>query len=68
MIEVTKLNGTTFILNSDLIETVEGTPDTVIRLTTKNYHIVAEYMPEVVQKVIDYKRECNNLSGRLGLL
>ena len=32
MIEVTRLNGTTVLINSDLIETVEETPDTVISL------------------------------------
>lgn len=66
MIQLTKLNGTSFTLNSDLIETVEETPDTTIRLTTKNYHIVAESMDEVVQRVIQYKRECHDLPGRLG--
>ena len=33
MIELTRLNGTTFVINSDLIETIEETPDTVIVLT-----------------------------------
>ena len=33
MIEVTRLNGTTVLINSDLIETVEETPDTVISRT-----------------------------------
>ncbi len=30
MIEVTKLNGSTVLVNSDLIESVAETPDTVI--------------------------------------
>lgn len=68
MIELTKLNGTSFLLNSELIETVEGTPDTIIRLTTKNYHIVSETTEEVMEKVIEFKRACNSLPGRLGRL
>ena len=40
MIEVTRLNGTTVLINSDLIETVEETPDTVISLTTGRKFIV----------------------------
>ena len=40
MIEVTRLNGTTVLINSDLIETVEETPDTVISLTTGKSLIV----------------------------
>ena len=42
MIEVTRLNGTTVLINSDLIETVEETPDTVISLTTGKKFIVKE--------------------------
>ena len=33
MIEVTRLNNKIFILNCELIESVESTPDTVITLT-----------------------------------
>ena len=33
MIEVTRLNGTTVLINSDLIETVEETPDTAVSYT-----------------------------------
>ena len=42
MIEVTRLNGTTVLINSDLIETVEETPDTVISLTTGKKFIVKD--------------------------
>ena len=34
MIEVTRLNGKGLTINSDLIEMIEETPDTVITLTT----------------------------------
>ena len=33
MIELTKINGVKILVNSNLIETVEETPDTVINLT-----------------------------------
>lgn len=68
MIELTKLNGSVFVLNCDLIETIEAMPDTTIRLTTKNYHIVSETMDEVVHKVIEYKHDCNDLPRRIGRL
>ncbi len=58
MLVVTKLNGTTFALNEDLIETIEETPDTVIRLTTNHYHIVKESMNEVIEKIVRFKRSC----------
>lgn len=55
MIILTKLNGTPFVLNCDLIETIEENPDTTIRLVSKNFHIVRESMVEVVEKVIAYR-------------
>ena len=61
MIVLTKLNDTPFVLNSDLIETIEETPDTTIRLTSKNYIIVKESMRDVVNKVIEYRRAINGL-------
>ena len=40
MIEVTRLNGTKILINPDLIEFVEETPDTVISFTTGRKIIV----------------------------
>ena len=57
MIEVTRLNGTTVLINSDLIETVEETPDTVISLTTFKKFIVKESRQEVKNLVKSYKRD-----------
>lgn len=64
MIELTKLNGLKFVLNGELIESVEETPDTVISTTTGKKIIVAEKVEEVVEKVVEYKRKifCNILS------
>ncbi len=45
-----------FVLNADLIETVEATPDTVITLTNGKKLIVEETMDEVVRRVMDYRR------------
>ncbi len=57
MILLTKLNDAPFILNDDLIETIEENPDTTIRLINKNYIIVKEPMMEVVAKVVSYRKE-----------
>ena len=57
MIEVTRLNGTTVLINSDLIETVEETPDTVISLITGRKFIVKESRQEVKNLVKSYKRD-----------
>jgi Uncharacterized protein, possibly involved in motility len=51
-----KTNDHDFVLNADLIETIEETPDTVITLTNGKKLIVAESMDEVVRRVMDYRR------------
>jgi len=45
-----------FVLNAELIETVEEPPDTVITLTNGKKLIVEEPMDEVVRRVMDYRR------------
>ena len=57
MIEVTKLNGSTVLVNSDLIESVAETPDTVISLVTGKKIIVKESGQEVKNLVVLYKKE-----------
>lgn len=57
MITLTKLNTQGFALNSDLIETIEETPDTVITMTNGNKYVVKETTQEVIDKIIDYKRK-----------
>ena len=56
MISVTRFNDSTLIINADLIQTVEETPDTVITLTTGTKFIVKEKSKENVEKVVEYKR------------
>ena len=55
MIEVTRLNQKTFILNCEWIETVEATPDTVITLT--NGKKLVENVEDIIRKVIEYKQK-----------
>lgn len=61
MIEVTRLNGKGLTINSDLIEMIEETPDTVITLTTGKKIIVKESRQEVKNLVKSYRSECNSL-------
>jgi len=55
MIDVTKMNGMNITINSDLIETVEDTPDT---LTTGRKIIVKESRQTIKNLVKSFKREC----------
>ena len=57
MVELTKLNDKKFILNSDLIETVEEVPDTVVTLTTGKKIFVKESRQTVKNLVLLYKQE-----------
>ena len=59
MIELKKLNDQAFIVNSDLIEFIEKTPDTVITLTTGRKIVVKESVDEVLKRVIKYRRFIN---------
>lgn len=56
MIILTRLNATNFILNCELIETVEATPDTVITTINGKKIVVTETVDEVIEKVVQYKR------------
>ena len=58
MIRVTRLNGTPFVLNAELIQTLDKTPDTVITLVGGKKVVVAEDFDEVVELVLEYRRLC----------
>lgn len=57
MIYVTRLNNEEFIVNAELIEFIERTPDTVISLTTGKKIVVKETPEEIIQRVIEYKQK-----------
>lgn len=57
LINVTRINGMGFVINAEIIQTLEATPDTVITLTTGAKYIVKESCDEVIDKVIAYKRK-----------
>lgn len=61
MIQVTRLNGKQFVLNSELIESMEATPDTVITLTGGNKYVVSETTEELIRRITDYQRRCHPL-------
>ena len=56
MIQLTRLNHVPLVLNSDLIEHMEVTPDTVVTLTTGQKIVVRESAEEVVERVIQFRR------------
>ena len=55
MILVTRLNGERFALNPDLIERVEGHPDTVVFLVDGTKYVVSEGVDAVLTGIREYR-------------
>jgi len=56
MIAITKLNEQEMIINCDLIELIESTPDTTITMTTGRKVIARESVDTVLEKIVTYKK------------
>lgn len=65
MITLTRLSGSVFLLNADLIERVDSTPDTVITLVDGKKYVVTESMGEVLDAVLAYRGEIIALGSLL---
>ncbi|QBR92378.1 flagellar FlbD family protein [Nocardioides euryhalodurans] len=66
MILLTRLSGTAFVLNADLIERLDSTPDTVVTLVDGTKYVVAESMNEIADLVRTYRGEIIALGTQLG--
>lgn len=61
MIVLHRLNDTPFVLNAELIRTVEEKPDTVITLINGDHLVVKESMSDVVDRSVEYGRRLRHL-------
>ena len=57
MVTLTKLNGTPLVVNAEMIETLEATPDTIVTLTTGKKILVKEEIDKVIERIVDYRRQ-----------
>lgn len=57
MIEITRLKGDIIMINPDLIEVIEETPDTVITLVNGKKYIASESSREIRDRIIDFRRK-----------
>jgi flagellar protein FlbD len=57
MIKVTRLNGKEFVLNAELIQFLEETPDTVVTLLNHEKIVVKESVDEVIHRVTEYQKK-----------
>lgn len=61
MVKITRLNDMELIINCDLIEFMEATPDTTITMSTGKKIIAKESIDELIRKVIEFKGEINKI-------
>ncbi|MGD0052653.1 MAG: flagellar FlbD family protein [Vulcanimicrobiaceae bacterium] len=63
MVALRRLNNQAIMVNPDLIESLEATPDTVVTLTSGNKLIVRDSMEEIREKIIEFKRRIHGPEG-----
>lgn len=51
------------VLNADLIEHIETTPDTVVSLTNGQKFVVLESTAEIIRKVLEFRRAIQHPGG-----
>lgn len=56
MIKTIRLNGRELVINAELVQFIEETPDTMITLTSREKIMVKDSIDEIISKVIDYQR------------
>ena len=56
MIQLTRLNNSPLIVNSDLVKFVEQSPDTVITLVNGEKLLVREKADEVLNRIVEFRR------------
>ena len=61
MIRLTRLNKNELVVNAEMIEFVEAIPDTILTLTSGKKIMVFEPVDTVVERIVEYKRNCNQL-------
>ncbi len=64
MIELTRIDGTVFYLNPDLIEMVEATHDTHLTLTNGHRYVCGEAPALIAERIADYRRATMGLIRR----
>ncbi len=61
MIRLTRLNKNELVINAEMIEFIEAIPDTIVTLTSGKKIMVFEPVDTVVERIVEYKRTCNQV-------
>ncbi|MDD3267778.1 MAG: flagellar FlbD family protein [Syntrophomonadaceae bacterium] len=59
MIYLTRLNGDKIMVNIDMIELMEETPDTVVTLNTGKKFVVKEKTRQIREEIISFRKKSN---------
>jgi flagellar protein FlbD len=60
MIRLTRLNHSSLILNADMIEHIQSTPDTLVTMNNGHTYVVLEPPEDVVTLVVDFRQRCQS--------
>jgi flagellar protein FlbD len=67
VIELNRIHGNgTFLVNPDLIETIESVPDTVVTLVNKHRYIVEDDVSDVIQRIVEFRARIAHAAGAAG--
>jgi flagellar protein FlbD len=66
MIAVTRLDGSAILLNDDLIESIEQTPDTMLLLVNGHKMLVRDAPDQLVQRIVEFRRAISD-EGHAGV-
>lgn len=61
MIKLTRLNQNELVINAEMIEFIEAIPDTIVTLSSGKKIMVFEPVDTVVERIVEYKRNCNQV-------
>lgn len=65
MITLTRLSGSVFVLNSDLIERIDATPDSIVTLVDGKKYVVAESLDQIIDAIRLYRSQVITLSAQI---
>lgn len=57
MIELHRLDNSKMVINTDMIESIEEMPDTIITLSNGKKYIMRERAETIIKKIIRFKNE-----------
>lgn len=63
MIPVTRLNGEEVYVNADLVLFLEASPETILTLESGKKMTVKETIPQVLDRIVDFKTRCQPKVG-----